>query len=297
MSTPARSRFADPPATPRPEPQLATLTAAGPNQARAPRGTPIGGQWIDAIRGVLTDVKDWLLDAGVGDRDEGEPGNVLVEDTEPLPQLAGDHSHIKGSDTDKNGKPYGDDVAEATNAAYDKYVELEPQVTRDITDALAAGGMDPSGLEFRLKEPASLGRKIRDDVPAKGSASAAAAGMFDGVRYTGIAGAGDYATASQATLDALREKGYQTVKVKNFWGAEDNPYRGINMQVLGPKGEQIELQFHTPESVITKFKMHPIFEDWRLMDDKDSPEATAMWDEMWEMSNALTEPPNVKSVV
>jgi hypothetical protein len=80
-----RSRFADPPPVKVVELGLDPVTAAGganPSQARAPKGTPIGGQWIDAVRGALNDAKDWLLDKGTGDRDEGEAGGGLVESVE-----------------------------------------------------------------------------------------------------------------------------------------------------------------------------------------------------------------------
>jgi hypothetical protein len=40
------------------------LTASAPNQARAPRGTPIGGQWIDTPGGMLADVGATGGDAG-----------------------------------------------------------------------------------------------------------------------------------------------------------------------------------------------------------------------------------------
>ena len=158
--------------------------------------------------------------------------------------------------------------------------------------------MTPSGLEFRLKEQDSMARKIRDDsAPGeKGSLNAAAAGVFDANRYTGLStNNDDYAAASQATLDSLRGQGYQVVQIKNTWNDQSNPYRGVNVKVVSPTGDQIELQFHTPDSHARKFEMHGLYEQQRLLE-KGSPEWQALNDQMWAISESLGVPPGIEDL-
>lgn len=48
------------------------------------------------------------------------------------------------------------------------------------------------------------------------------------------------------------EKGYNQVKVKNFWNNEMSAYKGINCVYSSPNGLNFEVQFHTPESFEVK---------------------------------------------
>lgn len=109
MSTPmqeARSRFAEPPVfetVGHVELGLDALTAAAPNQARAPKGTSIGGQWIETVRGILARY--------FGGPDKGEPG-TLVESVDRMarPDLSPKEietlrrSSVSGQHIDENGE-------------------------------------------------------------------------------------------------------------------------------------------------------------------------------------------------
>ena len=189
----------------------------------------------------------------------------------------------------------GSQAADYANRMISVTSKREPQITRDITDSLAEGGMEPSGLEYRLKEPKSLARKIRDDAVEKGGVGFVAAGMWDAIRYTGTAPAADLSRTAQASIDALRAKGYQTAQIKPWVPGPNNPYRGINIKLLGPEGDQIELQFHTPESLTTKFKMHGLYDQQKLLP-KGGPEWTALNEESKALSAALEEPPGWESI-
>lgn len=281
------SRFAEPP-TPVVAATVSRETfALDEGQARAPKGTPIGGEWIETAKGLFEKL------TGIGGNKGGEPG-PLVESEPTLPRLAGDQSDVTPETVDKKGKPLGE-AADYANRMHAQASEREPQITKDLTGSMAAGGMDPSGLEYRLKEPASLARKIRDDAVEKGGVGNAAAGMWDATRYTGVASNADLARTAQATLDDLRSKGYNTAQVKPWVPGPNNPYRGINVKLLGPQGDQIELQFHTPESLVAKFKMHDLYDQQKLLP-KGGPEWTALNEESKAISASLEEPPGWENV-
>lgn len=119
MSTqidPGRSRFAEPPVfevVGHVEQGLPALVAAGnPRQARAPKGSSIGGQWIDAVLGMIRQAKDAVLNAGSGGTVDSAPGTPLVESVDRMyrPELSpGDvkklrSSYVSGEHIDENGE-------------------------------------------------------------------------------------------------------------------------------------------------------------------------------------------------
>lgn len=118
MSTPTQppsttSRFAEPPEFDvvgyvNPEP-LFSITAAAPNQARAPKGVPIGGQWIDTAKAVLNQMGQWL---NPGNPNDPGPGDGLVETPSEMarPSLSEKEiknlrqSSVSGQHIDENGE-------------------------------------------------------------------------------------------------------------------------------------------------------------------------------------------------
>ena len=50
----------------------------------------------------------------------------------------------------------------------------------------------------------------------------------------------------------MLEKGYESVKVKNFWTNKGNPYNGINCTFKTPDGQRFEVQFHTQKVTVSK---------------------------------------------
>ena len=123
------------------------------------------------------------------------------------------------------------------------------------------------GLDFRLKSLKSLMRKIaaEKDSEHDGDAEAAAKSMSDVVRYTMSYSPEDYVEGIKGVIDAMKKSGYE-MRIKNYWKGGD-PYQGINVAVTHPDGTQFELQFHTPQSVVEKEKIHLLYEEYRTSQD------------------------------
>lgn len=228
----------------------------GPNQARAPKGSPIGGRWIDTPSGILS---------GIGERTTQEGGFPQS------PPLSGNHEPLAADAVDPNGKPYGADVVAASNKIHDQAVEREVKITGDIQSALDASPVEEhlEGLEYRVKEPESLAKKIRTKGAVLG-VDAAAEGVHDAIRYTSISDGDGLSDSVDGVLGSLADKGYTVEEVKNFWTDPDLQslaYKGINTKMVSPDGVKIELQFHTPESFKAKMapEMHAIYDKQKLV--------------------------------
>ena len=150
-------------------------------------------------------------------------------------------------------------------------VEREPAITAEMKALAQATGQRLEGLEYRLKEPGSLARKIANDAITDGvSLETAAANVSDGVRYTMITTEAKYTRGVQTTLDTLRAAGWQA-RVKNAWAQKDRAYQGINVALTSPTGQAVELQFHTQPSFDAKMadEMHGTYEKQRVLPKSD----------------------------
>lgn len=272
-----------------------------PQQARVPKGNGArSGRWMHVVGAVISGLTGALtgLKPISGDDDAGNgDNNQLVSPGTKLPAFAGNHAKVAPDAVDKLGVPYGADVAANANKLYDKAEIAEPQITRDM-QAMLGPNQELAGLAFRLKEPTSLAKKIRGDMIGDGkTVGESTAGMFDVNRYTALSDTANLAEDTKKSLATLQEQGYQVVQNKNTWGFPDprNPYQGINVKLMSPQGQQIELQFHTPESLEVKEKMHSLYDDQKLTT-KGSPEFLALSDEMMQMSKDLPVPPGIETV-
>lgn len=102
---------------------------------------------------------------------------------------------------------------------------------------------------------------------------------------------------AKSTFDAsLPNEGYNTIVVKNYWNAPNNPYNGVNTFVKSPSGQIFELQYHTPESFEVKNgKMHKLYEEWRVLPDEE-PQKEALQAEMMRLSQTMQMPPGIEGV-
>lgn len=175
--------------------------------------------------------------------------------------------------------------------------EIEPKLTADMEEIASAHGGHLHGLEFKVKGEDSLERKILDDAQKEygGNLQKAANALSDVNRYTVLFPHDRYADSVQNALADLRERGYNVDNTKNYWG-DNNPYKGINVAMVHPDGDKVELQFHTPESSLVKAQNHPLYSKYRVMADKSSPEAQAVYGQMVANSDALQHPAGVDSV-
>ncbi len=108
---------------------------------------------------------------------------------------------------DQLAEQYDDKVRDATVAAVRRYEQDEPRVTAEFVDAIPEGAR-PHGLEYRMKSPESLARKIADKADTKGIEPAQAAqSLNDVVREHGsrivASVAGDIHNAQRIVLDGV----------------------------------------------------------------------------------------------
>lgn len=174
-------------------------------------------------------------------------------------------------------------------------MEAEPEVTKLLEGVAAKSGGRMEGLDHKLKEKASLERKIKGDMKEKNiSAGVAALGVNDHLRYTMVAkDAASYTAQYKDAATQLKAKGYTPLKPpKNFWkgGVPPPPvYQGVNAVFINSKGNRFELQFHTAASLTAKGKTHSHF---KTFGDATSKAVRAReWKAMQNIQAAVPKPP------
>ena len=81
----------------------------------------------------------------------------------------------------------------------------------------------------------------------------------DAVRFTLSYSSERYAEGVLADVDRLKAEGFELIKLKNLWHADQ--YKGINSQWFRSEtGTRFEMQFHTPESLEAKELTHEAYE-------------------------------------
>lgn len=151
----------------------------------------------------------------------------------------------------------------------------EGAVTTTLQGVARGSGGRLAGLENVIKSEASLTRKIADNAAtlvAGGMTPEAAvakvgSGIKDALRYTMEVETSQYMATYRRTVQALEGQGCTKISSRNTWAtpgsAEAGPYRGINESWRTPGGQVFELQFHTPESFLTKTQTHALYEELR----------------------------------
>lgn len=141
--------------------------------------------------------------------------------------------------------------------------EVEPEMTIDMLWALPKEAR-PHGLEFRVKSPSSLARKIETRVELGDYDSTSyeiAERLTDLVRYTGVCASPDEVVPmARSTLRRLRRRGWEVVEAEHSY-VDDNPYKGLHVLVRDPRsGLTIEVQFHSEQSQEVKDRYHVQYE-------------------------------------
>jgi DNA polymerase III epsilon subunit-like protein len=162
---------------------------------------------------------------------------------------------------------YPKDVVEAATAHRAEIEKVEKEITKLLIDLADKHKGKMEGLDFRLKSLKSLMRKIAAEKDSEhgGDAEKAAKAMSDVVRYTMSYEPADYVKGVKSVIEEMHKAGYD-LRIKNYWKSGD-PYQGINVAVTHPDGTKFELQFHTPQSVVEKEKIHAHYEDYRTTTD------------------------------
>lgn len=172
--------------------------------------------------------------------------------------------------------------------AFDKAKKSEPKITKEVTELAKKFGVENIGLKYRLKTEKSTLRKakeIREEKPKIKSDKQAVASMWDIVRYTQGGTVDNVVEKGLDTLRALQDKGYKVFDIKNYWMIKDNPYKGINVKVLSPDGQQFEMQFNTPHNIEVKEEMHKYYELAR--EEKNAKKKKEYYDKMMEISKGF----------
>ena len=185
-----------------------------------------------------------------------------------------------------------DRLSEQEREVYRQALDAEPAVTQDIQDVSAAvAGSELAGLEYRIKTPASLEGKLYGREEA-----ADIENVSDLLRYTQTFRPEDLVRGANESLALYEQKGYTVAEVKNTWTDPNNPYNGINVKLISPTNQKLEVQFHTPESYELKNgPMHQLYEQWRALPE-DSDEALELQNRMFALARNLKTPQNISEV-
>jgi hypothetical protein len=155
--------------------------------------------------------------------------------------------------------------AEASKACADLRDEAEQTILPAMHRIEAT---DPNrhlaGLEHMLKGEDRLKEKIADELFAKPGMTVREAldSVADAVRFTLEFPSERYAEGVLSDLGGLKSEGFELIKLKNLWHADQ--YKGVNSQWRVPEtGTRFEMQFHTPESREAKELTHEAYERLR----------------------------------
>ena len=189
-------------------------------------------------------------------------------------------------------------------ASYVKVVsEKEPKITKDIVEATKNSGASNFGLDYRLKTEKSAVRKARDEYKEEGyeSPKEYLDNMWDLVRFTQQDNPQNLVKGAISTLRELKNKGYKVIQIKNTFLSTKNPYKGVNVKILSPDKQRIELQFNTYKNLLVKEKQHLLYEVARRkdLDEKTKEEVNKAMDEvgyLYEPVEGIQKLPNVKMI-
>lgn len=224
----------------------------------------------------------WALDESELDtlKERAAFHGLIVDDSKK-------YGHEKAKDFSDYKNKYS--VAAKLEEHYNNALKIEPSITNDMKEIANKIDVDLYGLEYRIKSKESYLEKIQKngyDYEVK-----------DIIRYTfGTDDPNDYVPNVQSIVENLKQMGYNTIEVKNFWLNDSNPYNGINTTVIEHKGQKFEVQFHTKESFEAKQKMHTLYEKQRKLTDIYSPEYIDLTDQMFAIADSITIPEGIGGI-
>jgi hypothetical protein len=166
---------------------------------------------------------------------------------------------------------------------YTEGQEREPELTSMFSGMASEHGGDMSGLDFAVKSPESILRKIREKMIEHDLTEEEAAKRINDVnRYTMLFTPETYVEKVKAVQSQLGEMGYSRYdnKYKNYWKGGDD-YDGYNTVIENTEtGQRIELQFHTYESIQIKRRSHEIYAQLRVIPESQPGVRQQLYDEM-----------------
>ncbi len=221
-----------------------------------------------------TPMASWLKDAPLRKLDETQIKNLLTQ-------------------RDENGEPYDEPILRRMAQHIQKYEPLSEKYAADLEELTKQFGGQMVGLEYRLKRPTSLYRKVMSDLKeqqANGNLNFgiedSIKGMKDVARFTiALNEDDDFGNNVINYMNAIKQKGYTPIKFQNTM-TPNASYKGINTNFRDPEGNIFELQFHTPSSMWRKERIgvdlanrtntldhrdltsHDFYEATRVLEDK-----------------------------
>ncbi|UPW06906.1 hypothetical protein M1C57_23695 (plasmid) [Rhodococcus pyridinivorans] len=158
---------------------------------------------------------------------------------------------------------YADYPAEVAALVVDTMTAAKQQEAAMTADVLAAlpESARMHGLEFRMKSPASLARKLADRVKAAPFAEPEriVEKITDVVRYTAISRPEQVVATATAVVARLSDRGWTIVEAEQSY-LDGNQYKGLHMLARHPDGRIAEFQFHTDASQQVKDDTHADYE-------------------------------------
>ncbi len=158
---------------------------------------------------------------------------------------------------------YADYPAEVAALVVDTVTAAKQQEAAMTADVLAAlpEGARMYGLEFRMKSPASLARKLADRVKAAPfvEPERIVEKITDVVRYTAISRPEHMVATARAMAAGLSHRGWMVIEAEQSY-LDGNQYKGLHMLARHPHGLVAEFQFHTDASQQVKDDTHVDYE-------------------------------------
>ncbi|MFD6677634.1 hypothetical protein ACFWDA_25150 [Rhodococcus zopfii] len=158
---------------------------------------------------------------------------------------------------------YADHPAHVAALVVETMIAAKQQEAAMTADVLAALPEEArmQGLEFRMKSPASLARKLADRVKAAPFAEPEriVEKITDVVRYTAISRPEQVVDTARMMAGSLADRGWTVIEAEQSY-LDGNQYKGLHMLARHPAGLVAEFQFHTDASQQVKDDTHIDYE-------------------------------------
>lgn len=222
-------------------------------------------------RGVITAKELTEIEENISEgQQSGSQGDIPSEVLEDIEMQSVNKEDIEqvGEISEADFKKIeADEFQEITypREVYNKAIEKEPNISRDVIEAAEGHCSHLEGYEYRIKSFESYERKVNSIVEeTEVSPERAAESINDAIRYTEVADGEHLEREFHRTLNELESNGHSVREVKNTWLNPEVAYKGVNVVIQSPEGQAFEMQFHTPESLEARETIHPLYEEYRL---------------------------------
>lgn len=220
--------------------------------------------------------------------------DILPADRPDAPELT-----WKAKAADELAEVLGSQHRQVADATIDALLEAllhEADMTTQLLGSVGSGPGRLVGLEWRLKSPVSLARKIGTKAVEKGlTPEQVARELGDTIRYTVTTDKQtDLVPALIKTIDTLLANGWVVREAEESF-VRDNPYKGIHLILSGPTGHRCEVQFHTQSAFERKEHGHI---DYQIYRDVDKPLEARLkaFNKSVELWSVVTAPPGLRQL-